>query len=53
MTNNTTQFSEWDYNRSINKKETETDKMSNIYHTNEEEYEFYLNYNEEEEKGGN
>ncbi len=52
MTNNTTQFSEWDYNRSINKKETETDKMNNIYHTNEEEYEFYLNYNEEEE-GGN
>ena len=51
MTNNTTLFSEWDYNISINKKETETDKMSNIYHTNEEAYEFYLNYNEEE--GGN
>ena len=51
MTNNTTLFSEQDYNKSINKKETETDEMSNIYHTNEEEYEFYLNYNEEE--GGN
>ena len=31
MTNNTTLFSEWDYNISINKKETEITEMNGLF----------------------